>query len=128
MGTSSIVEPETYAPTGMWLGVSLVVGGLSYTIGGWIGRKIGRANMASYVLMGIVAVLTAISFATSAEPDTSKMPAPKMNMNAFNAMFWAGINAPGWLKVASPIVSLIGIALGGLSKEEHKPSQDQRIA
>lgn len=125
IGTSGILEPETFAPTTIWLAILLVTGGLAWFLGGVITKVIAKDNLGTYILIGIIVLLSSLPLLSQSEPDLSKMPKPTMEMSPLMAISWSQINAPDWLKFVSPLISILGAFLGGIDRSIKTPKTQE---
>lgn len=120
LGTPGIVEPETYAPTSVYLGITLALGVLAHYLGSAIARAIGKDPRTMYYYMGLVVVLSVIGIAMAGKqaPVPDSIPKASMDMSPFIASFYAQRSFPVWFAYASPVVALLGAYLGGMGKSE----------
>jgi hypothetical protein len=108
-------------PTTMWVALMLVVTGATSYLGGAIARAIGKEKRTTYIYLGLIVVLTVVSLAMSpGEPPKPPpgQPEPEGYFKTLAVMGEAMYNVPAWYKFANPVLSLLGIALGGLNKSD----------
>jgi hypothetical protein len=118
LGTGNIVMPETFEPTMLYMIVMLALGVIVHFIGSAIARLIGKDKRTAYWYIGLILVFSVLGIvmAGAEQPVPEGIPAPSMDMSVFVASFYAQRNSPMWLVYASPVASIIGVLLGGLSK------------
>jgi len=126
LGADGIRDATSKAPTTTWLAVMLVVTGATAYLGGAIARAIGKDKKAAYIFMGLIAALTIVQIVMAGsgqKPPEQPMPEnPPAFVQSMIAMGEAQMNSPKWLLFVSPLITLLGIALGGLNKSDFKNS------
>lgn len=118
LGAEGVIDLGTKEPLMAWIVIGLVVGGIASFLSGAVARAIGKAPLAVYIIMGLVVVLTIVSF-FGGEPNPDQLEAlESADMNAFIAMSYAQMNTPAWSMYVSPVVSLLCLAWGGLKASD----------
>lgn len=120
LGAEGIVDSDKN-PTTMWLvSGSVLVLVVSY-LGSAVARAIGKDKLAVFIFGGIMILLGIVGMFTSGsgeppEIDPQTPESVKAFVEAGEAAYYAGANAPSWSPFASLLFAIIGIALGGLKK------------
>lgn len=121
VGSGGIVEADK-TPTMTWLVILVLVSGIASYFAGVIARAIGKDKQTVFMLIGLMVVLTVVSLAFKGAGAEPKQPTEEQLKQmpewgfTLMAMGEAQQNAPSWFLYGSTLVSLAGVALGGLNK------------
>jgi ABC-type transport system involved in multi-copper enzyme maturation permease subunit len=112
MGADGAFKPESFEPSTMWLGISLVLGLAAAVAGGLVASKIARSGAAPTVLAGVVLVVgLGLGVMTiMAPPPANAPPARTAQTTTIEAMTHA--RQPDWITIANPIVGAAGVLVG----------------
>ncbi len=131
VGPDGIADPTTKVPTTMWIVLCLVVSGATAYLGAAVARAIGKDKTTTYIYLGLFAVLTIVSIAfAGGEPPKPPegQPEPTGFLKTMMVMGEAQMNLPSWYMIVSPLVTLVGIVLGGFNKSDFDKGAGSAIA
>lgn len=110
MGADRAFQPGSYAPSTVWVAVSLVVGFLAAFVGGRVCAAIAkdpRAVTALAVVVVVLGIVFAVPVMTRKEG-----PGPRTDtVGNMEAMQRA--QTPLWLALLTPLVGVAGVMVGG---------------
>ncbi len=120
LGADGAFAPASYAPSGTWIALSLVVGLAAALLGGWLCARIAGETRTPAVLALILFGLgAAFAFAETGKPDPGPRP-PSISREE------ATLNArmPTWLAFVQPVLGAAGVLAG--SRLRRRPARDER--
>ena len=108
LGADRAFAPGTYAVSGVWILVSLVLSFLAAVAGGRVCRRVARAPKPVMALAVLVVVLGAAmavpSFNAPDDPTTLQRAGDVPNMEAMQKA-----RPPAWMSVLTPLVGAVGV-------------------
>lgn len=110
MGSDRAFQPGSYEVSGLWIGVSLVLGFIAALAGGRVSAAVARGPKGPRVLaivvllLGLLFAIPVLSSSPKTEPRTGDVP----NLEAM-----AKFIQPRWIALAKPIIGAVGVTLGG---------------
>ncbi len=117
LGADRAFEPESWAPSLLWVGLMLFLGAVAALLGGRVSRKIG-GEKSPLVLAGVVLVLGGLSAAANVvrEPPADRPATRVEDVGGSEAMVYA--DQPLWFAIANPLVAVVGVLLGGRDRRQ----------
>lgn len=109
LGPERVFEADTYALSGMWIGLMVVITLISAFIGGLMCTAISKSRTTGLVFAGIVLVLSfvfAFPNVINAHP-----PVPRSG-DAANLQAMEMAQPPPWLRILSPIMAGVAALIG----------------
>ncbi len=131
LGADGIADATDKTPTMMWIMICLIVSGATAFLGGAIARAIGKDKRTTYIYLGLIVALSivGIAFAGGEPPKPPEgQPEPTGFLKTMMVMGEAQYHMPSWYMFVSPLVSLLGIALGGFNKSDFDKGSGSVIA
>jgi hypothetical protein len=110
MGADRAFQPGSYAPSGLWIVVSLIVGFGAAAAGGWVCASIARNPRAVTALAALVIVL-GIVFAVPVMT-RKEGPGPRTD-TVGNMQAMQQAQTPLWLALLNPLIGVVGVMVGG---------------
>lgn len=117
LGAEGSFQPESWAPSGAWIALSIVIGLLAATLGGAVCAKTASERWAVWALVGIVLVLGV----AAALPEASVAAGPRpQDVSMLDAM--TNARQPQWLAWLNPVLGVAGALFGA-----QRVGSDQRV-
>jgi hypothetical protein len=124
LGEGGMINADR-TPTTTWVVIVLACIFATSYLAGSVARAIGKDKQTTYIYLGLVVVLTGLSIAfagAAGEPPKQEIPEDSPAMfKTLAAMGESMQNMPTWYQFANPILSLLGLALGGFNKSDFAP-------
>lgn len=109
LGADGAFAEGTWAVSGIWVAMSIVVGLGAATLGGWVCRRVaGGTLMAPALLVAAVLLLGYSQVSPTQEPAD---PAPRTHEPGMQEAMRTA-RQPTWLMYLNPILGVVGVVLG----------------
>ena len=115
LGMEKTFQPGTFNVTPLWIFVMLVFSLLAAIVGGKVCRMISNRKIASALLVALVVVLGLVS-AVPALYAVEGNAVRTGDVSNLQAMMNA--KEPKWVSVLLPVIGVIGVLIGGRTKEK----------
>jgi hypothetical protein len=110
LGAEGAFQPGTFAVTGTWIALSVVVALVAAVAGGWTCARITPDPRAIRLLLFVVVVLGAI-FAVPVLTAPAGPPPPRPEGLAMMEAMKQGVQ-PGWVALLNPVLGAVGAIVG----------------
>jgi hypothetical protein len=111
LGPDGAFAPGAWSVTPAWIGMSIVVGFVAATAGGWVCAAVARdprGPKALLVVVVLLGLLFALPVLLGAGPDTTGARPPDVTMT--EAM--SNAQQPPWVALLNPLLGAVGVWLG----------------
>ena len=115
MGADRAFQPGSYAPSMLWLILSVVLGFLAAWVGGVVCARIGGSGRAPKVLAAVVVVLGLLMALPALNPATDPRPTVRAG-TVGNMEAMSNARQPVWMALLIPIIGAAGALVGGRGK------------
>jgi hypothetical protein len=115
MGTDRAFQSGSYEVSGLWLGVSFVLGLVAAIVGGFVCASISKGGKAPLALAGVVLVLgLLLALSVVMSPNTNAANTRAANVPNLEAM--QNAKQPTWVALLNPLIGAIGVIVGARLK------------
>ncbi|TVQ59474.1 MAG: hypothetical protein EA379_10810 [Phycisphaerales bacterium] len=111
LGVDGAYKPGSYEVSGLWLGLSIIVGFAAATVGGVVAVLASGKQQAAIGLVGAVLVLGALG-AMGVAQQNREGPPPAREADVSIADAMQNSRQPLWVAILNPFIGAVGVMTG----------------
>ena len=115
LGADGSFQPGSWQVSGAWVALSILLGGIVSTAGGFSCSKLAASRQAVAILIGVVILFAILAALPDAATDLGVRPD---GVSMFDAMTSA--QQPRWMQWINPVIGVIGVLFGATLEESRR--------